>query len=71
LHFSWGAKASTAEGRKSFTPDDLLQYVMQGFLWPSAWPGLASLFGIQAIQPPHAEPFPKDFGWLNNMVNIF
>ncbi|HEX9867022.1 MAG TPA: hypothetical protein VGC99_00255 [Candidatus Tectomicrobia bacterium] len=39
--------------RLIFTPMDLIQFLSQGFLWPSAWPTLADTFGIdEVIQPP-------------------
>ena len=52
LGISYGAKYANSDARKTFTPVDLIQYLSQGFLWPSTWPALADLLGIQSIQPP-------------------
>ena len=52
LGLSYGAKYSNTEARKMFTPVDVLQYVSQGVLWPSTWPALAQLIGIQPISGP-------------------
>ena len=52
LGLSYGAKYSNTETRKLFTPVDVLQYVSQGVLWPSTWPALAQLIGIQPIAGP-------------------
>jgi FtsH-binding integral membrane protein len=53
LGISYGAKYANNEARKTFTPVDLIQYLSQGFLWPSTWPALADFLGIQkVISPP-------------------
>lgn len=52
LGISYGAKYANADARKSFTPVDIIQYLSQGFLWPSTWPALADFFGVQKIKPP-------------------
>lgn len=52
LGVSYSAKYASVEARGSFTPMDLVQYLSQGFLWPSTWPGLAEITGIQQIEPP-------------------
>src|SRR5688572_1951600 len=38
LGISYGAKYANNDARESFTPVDLIQYLSQGFLWPSTWP---------------------------------
>ena len=54
LEITYGAEYANADARESFTPVDLIQYLSQGFLWPSTWPALASFAGIQKIEPPRA-----------------
>jgi hypothetical protein len=51
LGISYGAKYANDNARESFTPVDLIQYLSQGFLWPSTWPALADLLGVQKVQP--------------------
>lgn len=52
LGISYGAKYANADAREGFTPVDLIQYLTQGFLWPSTWPALAKFLGITSIEPP-------------------
>ena len=52
LGLSYGAKYSNPNARGVFTPIDALQYLSQAFLWPSTWPALADLVGIEKIAPP-------------------
>jgi len=52
LGLSYGAKYSNPNARGVFTPVDALQYLSQAFLWPSTWPALADLIGIQKVEPP-------------------
>jgi hypothetical protein len=52
LGLSYGAKYSNSDARGVFTPVDALQYLSQAFLWPSTWPALADLVGIEKVAPP-------------------
>ncbi len=52
LGISYGAKYANEKAREAFTPVDLIQYLSQGFLWPSTWPAMAELLGIEPIEPP-------------------
>ena len=52
LGVSYGAKYANPDARESFTPMDLIQYLSQGFLWPSTWPALATFLGVEKIEPP-------------------
>jgi hypothetical protein len=52
LGLTYAAKYANSDARTKFTPLDLTQYLVQGFLWPSTWPALADLLGIQNISPP-------------------
>jgi len=52
LGISYGAKYANADARETFTPIDLIQYLSQGFLWPSTWPALADFLGVSKIAPP-------------------
>jgi len=52
LGISYGAKYANTNAREGFTPIDLIQYLTQGFTWPSTWPGLAKFVGIATIEPP-------------------
>ncbi|SRR5260370_9477633 len=52
LGITYGAKFANADARKSFTPVDLIQYLSQGFLWPSTWPALAEFLKVTPIAPP-------------------
>ena len=54
LGISYGAKYASENARKIFTPVDLIQYLSQGFLWPSTWPALAEALGFERIEPPEA-----------------
>lgn len=49
---SYGAKWADANSRLVFTPVDLLQYIVQGFLWPATWPALAEKIGQVVITKP-------------------
>jgi hypothetical protein len=60
LGISYGAKYANDDARKKFTPVDAIQYVSQGFLWPSTWPALAAFLGVQPIGPPQTS-------WLFNL----
>jgi len=64
LGISYGAKYANNDARESFTPVDLIQYLSQGFLWPSTWPALADFLGIAKIEPPVKGAF---FGLLHLM----
>ena len=55
LGVSYGAKYANVDARESFTPMDLIQYLSQGFLWPSTWPALADFLGVQKIEAPIKE----------------
>jgi hypothetical protein len=58
LGISYGAKYANENARRTFTPVDLIQYLSQGFLWPSAWPALATFVGIKTtIAPPQTTAF--------------
>jgi hypothetical protein len=52
LGISYGAKYASEQARREFTPVDLVQYLGQGFLWPSTWPALADRLGVDKIEPP-------------------
>ena len=52
LGVSYGAKYANPGARVSFTPMDLIQYLSQGFLWPSTWPALATFLGVEKIEAP-------------------
>lgn len=52
LGVSYGAKYANPHARESFTPMDLIQYLSQGFLWPSTWPAFAGFLGVEKIEPP-------------------
>jgi hypothetical protein len=60
LGISYGAKYANADARKSFTPVDIIQYLSQGFLWPSTWPALADFIGIEKIKPPEQTSYLLD-----------
>jgi hypothetical protein len=54
---TYGAKFNNAATRNTFTPVDIIQYTIAGFLWPAAWPALAEKAGQVIIQPaPEASP---------------
>jgi hypothetical protein len=53
LGISYGTKAHREATRRSLTPLEVVHFTAQGFLWPGAWPALASVLGIQAIAGPH------------------
>jgi hypothetical protein len=57
LGLSYGAKYANEDARLAFTPIDLIQYLSQGFFWPSTWPVLADLLQIQQLQPPVTSMF--------------
>jgi len=75
LGISYGAKYANANARETFTPVDLVQYLSQGFLWPSTWPGLAKYLNIESIAPPAAPGAAKISillsGGLDTMANWF
>jgi hypothetical protein len=53
ISLSYGQKYTKLESRNSFTPVDLISYVLQGFLWPTTWPTLAHVIGISSqVTPP-------------------
>lgn len=52
LGITYGAKYANTDARRTFTPVDLIQYLTQGFLWPSTWPALASFLGVSTVAPP-------------------
>jgi hypothetical protein len=52
LGLSYGAKYADGDARERFTPVDLIQYLTQGFLWPSTWPALAKFVGITIVETP-------------------
>ncbi|HVP04999.1 MAG TPA: hypothetical protein VMT90_04905 [Dehalococcoidia bacterium] len=52
LGIHYGVKFASAADRTKFSPMDLVQYVVHGFLWPAAWPTLADRFGIDKIDAP-------------------
>jgi hypothetical protein len=52
LGITYGAKYANDDARTKFTPVDLIQYLSQGFLWPSTWPALASVLHVPQIAPP-------------------
>jgi|GEM_PF-6036686 len=52
LGLTYGAKFANADARKNITPVDLIQYVSQGFLWPSTWPALAERLNVITVPGP-------------------
>jgi hypothetical protein len=58
ISLSYGQKYSTPASRISFTPVDLISYLIQGFLWPTTWPALAQAIGVGSIQGPVPPPKP-------------
>ena len=48
---AYGAKYNNTSTRDSFSPLDVIQFTMAGFLWPSTWPALAEKAGQVIIQP--------------------
>lgn len=64
LGLSYGAKYSNPDARTVFTPVDALQYLSQAFLWPSTWPALADLVGIQKVEPPVRTSLLEHTDWL-------
>lgn len=71
LGLSYGAKYANEEARKSFTPVDLIQYLSQGFLWPSTWPTLASAVGFTASYELGSSTWlPAAQQWLNAIRGI-
>jgi hypothetical protein len=58
LGLTYGAKYANADARRTFTPVDFLQYMSQGFLWPSTWPALADFLGVQSLEPPSTTWLP-------------
>lgn len=51
---NYSAKSSNTATRDQFTPVDLLNYTVQGFLWPATWPALAEKLGQVIIEPAKA-----------------
>ncbi len=57
ISLSYGQKYAKIESRISFTPVDLISYLIQGFLWPTTWPTLAKAIGVSsAIMGPVSPP---------------
>ena len=52
LGVGYAAKYSNQTAAASFTPMDLVQFLSQGFLWPSAWPAFAERLGVERVAPP-------------------
>ena len=48
---TYGVKYNNTTTRDSFSPLDVIQFTMVGFLWPSTWPSLAEKAGQVIIQP--------------------
>jgi hypothetical protein len=46
ISLSYGQKYAKLESRISFTPVDIITYLIQGFLWPTTWPTLAKAIGV-------------------------
>lgn len=66
LGISYGAKYANDDARERFTPVDLIQYLTQGFLWPSTWPALAKFMGITTIEAP-----AEGVSLLNTIIQAF
>jgi len=66
LGVSYGAKFANTSAREVFTPLDLIQYLSQGFLWPSVWPSLATFLKI----PPVAAPTTTLLIYPNSLATI-
>ena len=60
LGVTYAAKYLDVSARKSFTPVDFIQYLGQGFLWPSTWPGLAKAIGVDVPDLPKQGSFIVD-----------
>lgn len=71
ISLSYGQKYATEASRNSFTPVDLISYLLQGFLWPSTWPTLATALGVStSITGPKA-PTPGSENLLHAAVSLF
>jgi hypothetical protein len=46
ISVSYGQKYAKLESRISFTPIDVITYLIRGFLWPTTWPTLAKSIGV-------------------------
>ncbi len=71
LGLSYGAKYSNADARMSFTPVDVLQYLSQGILWPSTWPALAKVMGVQAPEGPGKATATVLWGHATTITSFF
>ena len=56
IGLSYFQKYSNIDARTSFTPIDLITYLLQGFLWPTTWPTLASAIGVSSFITAPAAP---------------
>jgi hypothetical protein len=56
ISLSYGQKYAKVESRNSFTPVDLISYIIQGFLWPTTWPTLAKAVGVESSITAPATP---------------
>jgi hypothetical protein len=59
ISLSYGQKYAKLESRNSFTPVDLISYIIQGFLWPTTWPTLAKAIGVSSSITAPATPAAK------------
>jgi hypothetical protein len=72
ISLSYGQKYAKVESRTSFTPVDLLIYLIQGFLWPTTWPTLAKAIGVStAITGPAAPPAKTSENILHVVISLF
>jgi hypothetical protein len=71
ISLSYGQKYIKLESRNSFTPVDLISYVIQGFLWPTTWPTLAQAIGISSSITPPALPKPVGQTMLDVVLSFF
>ena len=69
ISLSYGQKYAVEASRTSFTPVDLVSYVIQGFLWPSTWPSLAQAIGIASNIVAPSAPTPGK--GADNLFNLF
>lgn len=53
LLISYGVKADRDVTRRTLTPFEFLHFSVQGFLWPGAWPALATVLGMTTVAGPH------------------
>jgi hypothetical protein len=54
LSVTYYPKYLLEESRNRFTPPEMIQYLLQGIIWPSAWPTLAVQLGLET--PPIDKP---------------